>query len=154
MATTINQILSALYDIVEDVTPTIEADHPFQRWESLDDMSLADPSASWRAFRISVASTGKGTLQSGAEVRSKMAKLNLSINYPKGFFGDSDSAFLGIENLRAVDDALLVSELFFKRPNSFQAAVDSVRSLKWTGSTLQGRLWVISFEVDYMEAVT
>lgn len=153
MTTTINQILSALYDVVESVSPTVEADYPFLRWDSLDDLSLADPSPSWRKFRISVSATGKGTLQSGSETRSKMAKVSIAINYPKGFFGDTDTSFLGIESIRAVDDALLVNEICFKRPNAFQAAVDSMRSPKWLGSALQGRLWVINLEIEYQEAV-
>ena len=149
----LSDILSALYTIIEAIPCNYEADDGFERWSSLDDLSLSDPSPGWRAFRLVVTGTGKGTLQSGSEKRSKMAKLAVTINYPKGFFGDTDSTFLGVEAIRADDDALIVNKLCFARPNELQDAVSDVRSTKWLGSALQGRLWTINLELEYMETI-
>lgn len=147
----LSDILSALYTIIEGLTCNYEASDGFARWTSLDDMSLADPSPGWRAFRIVVTGTGKGTLSSGSETRSKMAKLAVCINYPKGYFGDTDTAHLGVEAIRADDDAVIVNSLCFSRPVGLQDAVSQVRAPKWLGSALQGRLWVINLEIEYLE---
>ncbi len=147
----IKEIILALYPIIEAIPCESEATEGFKRWRSLDDMSLADASPSWRAFRLIVLATGKGTLQSGSETRSKMARLAITINYPKGFFGDDDTEFLGVELIRAEDDAVIVNKLCFKRPLELQDQVSSVRSIKWLGSALQGRLWVINLELEYLE---
>lgn len=147
------EILTALYNIIEDLTCESESDNGFHRWDSLDDMAGADPSPSWRAFRLLVTATGKGTLQSGSETRSKMSKVSVIINYPKGFFGDSDTDFLGVESIRAEDDSTIVNALCFSRPLALQDAVSNVRSIKWLGSALQGRFWVINLEIEYLEAI-
>ena len=149
----LSDILSEIYDIIEDLTPNYEVDKGFERWTSVDDMSLADPSPSFRAFRLTVPSTGKGTLNSGATTRSKMAKVAVVLNYPKGHFDPLDTAYLGVEAIRADDDALIVARLAFSRPLVLQDNVTQVRSIKWVGSALQGRFWVISFEIEYLEEI-
>ena len=149
----LSEILTSLYGIIEALTCNYVVDEGFKRWRSLDDMTLADPSPSWRAFRIVITGTGKGTLSSGSESRSKMAKLAIAVNYPKGFFADDDTDALGVENIRADDDALIVNRLCFERPNGLQDAVSNVRAPKWLGSALQGRLWVINLELEYVETL-
>jgi hypothetical protein len=149
----LSEILTQLYTIIEALTPFYESDKAFTRWTSLEDMSTADPSPSFRAFRLAVVFTGKGTVSSGATMRSKLARVDVLVNYPRAHFDPLDTNYLGVEAIRADDDALIVARLAMSRPLVLQDNVTNVRAPKWLGSAVSGRLWVISFEFEYLEEV-
>jgi hypothetical protein len=146
-------IVQCLYDVTEALTPTYVPSTPFQRYEGEDDLQLLDPGQYFRSFRIFVPSVVKGSLQDSRSKRSKMATVQIAINYPLKFQMDGDDSFLGIDVIRTTDGALIENIFCFHRPLILQSIGD-VRSIKWRSSALAGRLWVITFEIEYLETIS
>jgi hypothetical protein len=150
----LSEIVAAVYATVEGLTPRYEAHRAFQRWRTLDDLATAEPSLAFRSFQVRVPNVKKGSLQDSGTKRSKAALVQVCISYPQGYLIDGDDDALGVEVLRPDDDALIVDAHCFKRPLVLQDQVSDVRSIKWLGSALSQRLWVISLEIEYLETIS
>lgn len=149
----LSEIIAAIATSTEAQTPRYETNRAFARWKTLDDLATADPNLSFRAFQVRVPSIKHGSMQDSSTKRSKAALVQIAISYPVGYQIENDTDFLGVDALRSDDDALLVNLFCFIRPLTLQTIGD-VRSIKWLGSQLQGRLWVISLDIEYLETIS
>jgi hypothetical protein len=154
MAQKLSETLAVVYDVVEGITPHYDASAPFVRWRSLEPIETGDVAACFRNFRVAVPSTGKGSLQDSSTKRSKKALVQIKVLYPLAYYPDGDTDYLGVEMLREDDGCRIVNALCFARPLALQDQVSDVRSIKWLGSALSGRLWVISLEIEYLETIS
>jgi len=147
----LSAILGAMYLSIENLTPEYEADKLFARYTEETDLSLTDPGATFRAFRIVVVSTSQGSLPNGRNKRSRPAVLQVQINYPLFYQITGDPDYLGIEALRHDDGRLIEDALCHGRPDPVQAVLTSVSPPQWQGSFLMGRLWCVSLSVEWNE---
>ena len=149
-------VIQKIYTTVEALTPTYEATRTFQRYRMLEPLELADPNMSFRNFRVQVPSTGPGDIQAQSTQRCKAAAVQVAVSYPLAYFAAraEDADFLGVEVYREDDGAKIVNALAHARPLALQdGTISNVRSIAWRGSRLVGRLWVMSFDVQYMEVL-
>lgn len=146
------EIVQCLYDVIEEITPHYEASRTLTRWTQEAPLEEADPSKSFRCFRILVPRVAKGALNDSRDKKSKFALVQIAVNYPIRYNIDGDTDYLGVEVMREDDGQQIVNAFCFRRPLPLQSLGD-VRSIKWAGSQLVGRLWVISLEIEYMESV-
>ncbi len=153
-ASKLSAILSAMYLAIEQLTPEYESGKAFARYTDEIDLSLTDPGATFRAFRIVVVSTSQGPLHNQRYKRSRSALLQVQINYPLSYQIDGDADYLGVEMLRQDDGRLIEDALCHKRPDPLQAVMTSVSAPQWRGSFLLGRLWCVTISIDWMEDTT
>lgn len=155
-ASKLSAILTAMYAAIEDTTPFYEPDKGFVRYRDELDLSLTDPGATYRNFRIAVLSMGRGPKPDQRDKFSRSAVLQIQINYPLSYQMSlaDDPHGLGIEAIRQDDGRLIEDTLCHQRPNPVEAVMSGTSPLLWQGSFLVGRLWVVQVSIDYMEQTT
>jgi len=155
-ASKLSSILSAIYDAIEATAPFYEQDKGFTRYRDELDLSLTDPGLTFRNFRVSVLSVGRGPKPDQRDKHSRQAVLQVQVNYPLSYQMASadDPAGLGIEALRQDDGRLIEDTLCHRRPAPVEAIMSGTSPLLWQGSFLVGRLWTIQLSIDYMETTT
>lgn len=150
MSRAIRTLLGHLYDAVIAITPTSEEYATYRAWTGPGPLSAAEGAAALRSIRWSVDAVRMAPMSQQRDAYYREAELALTVAYPDAYWPAQGADRLGVEGLRAEDEADIAGALSYGRYAPLQSE-PSLVGLVYLGATLVGPLSVLRWRLTYQE---